>query len=55
MKNKQTTTELITIATIGEQLKAHMLKAFLEEAGIRVFLQNEMSSQLYGNIIEIRV
>ncbi|MDR1878280.1 MAG: DUF2007 domain-containing protein [Bacteroidales bacterium] len=55
MENKHTNTELVTIGAVKEQLKAYMLKAFLEEAGITVFLQNEMSSQLYGNMLEIKI
>ena len=47
MNREQLNTELVTIAVVSQSHKAHMLKAFLEEEGIIVFLQNELSNQLY--------
>ena len=48
MKNEETNNELTTLIIVNQQINAHFIKSFLEEAGMRVFLQNELSAQLYG-------
>lgn len=47
MKNEQTPT-LVTVAVVNQLPVATILQYLLEEAGIMVFLQNELMSQLYG-------
>ncbi len=56
MENEETNMKLVTVAVINLPYKASMIKIFLEEAGIMVFLQNEMSAQLYpvgGIVIQV--
>lgn len=49
MENEHKNQDLVTLTTVNQQAEAYMLKSFLEEAGFMVFLQNEMTAQLYGN------
>jgi hypothetical protein len=48
MENEQKNMELVTVADVNNLYEASMLKDVLEAAGITVFLQNEMSEQLYN-------
>lgn len=49
MKNEEANQELVTVIVVNKQLTAYMIKDLLEDAGITVFLQNEMTAQLYAN------
>jgi diphthamide synthase subunit DPH2 len=51
MNNEETNIKLVTVAVANQPHEASMLKAILEEAGITVFLQNEMLAQLYANVV----
>jgi hypothetical protein len=51
MEKEQENNGLVTLIEINanELASAVMIQTLLEEAGIQVFLQNELISQLYGN------
>lgn len=49
MENEKTNQDLVTIFVANQYPTASIIKDFLEEAGIMVFLQHEMTAQLYGN------
>ncbi|MDR2409229.1 MAG: DUF2007 domain-containing protein [Bacteroidales bacterium] len=49
MENKKTNDELVTIIEVNQLTTAYMLQGVLEGANIQVFLQNELTAQLYGN------
>jgi hypothetical protein len=49
MKNEETDQTLVTITTVDKQFTAYMIKDILEDAGIKVFLQNEITAQLYAS------
>ncbi|MDR1112309.1 MAG: DUF2007 domain-containing protein [Bacteroidales bacterium] len=51
MNNEETNMDLVTVAVENYPYQASILKALLEEAGIKVFLQNEYMAQLYGNTV----
>ncbi|MCB5259580.1 MAG: orotate phosphoribosyltransferase [Candidatus Cloacimonetes bacterium] len=42
--------ELVTIATFTDSFEAEMAKAFLEEAGFEVYLQNERFQSMYASM-----
>ena len=47
MNKEQTNTGLVTVAVSGNPHQIPMIKSFLEEEGIEVFLQDELLNQLY--------
>jgi hypothetical protein len=49
MKNKKTNDELVTIIEVNQLTTAYMVQDVLRGANIQVFLQNELTAQLYGN------
>jgi hypothetical protein len=51
MSNEETNIKLVTVAVANKPHEASMLKTLLEEAGITVFLQNEMLAHLYANVV----
>ena len=58
MENKRMNEELVTIIEVNQLSTAYLLRGILEDANIQVFLQHELTSQLYGNCaggVEIQV
>lgn len=51
MEREQNHEELVTLIEVNQLATAIILQATLEEAGIQVFLQNELMSQLYCSCI----
>jgi hypothetical protein len=53
MEKEQENNELVTLIEINtnQLASAVMIQTLLEEAGIPVFLQNELMSQLYCNTV----
>ena len=49
--------KLVTVATVGVSLEAHVFKMHLEETGIECFIQNQNLSGLgvAGDLIELQV
>jgi orotate phosphoribosyltransferase len=50
LKENKMNQELVTIATFTDNFEAEMAKAFLEEAGFEVFLQNERFQSMYASM-----
>jgi len=50
MDTQETNTALVTVATVGHDFEAYMLKALLEEEGISVFLKDELFAQLLSGV-----
>jgi hypothetical protein len=48
MKDDLKNGRLETIMIVNQLPSAHIIKTMLENAGIEVFLQNELMSQIYG-------
>ena len=50
MSNRTTNTALVTVAIVNQSYEAYMIKAFLEDEGISVFLQDELFAQLLSGV-----
>jgi len=50
MDTQQTNTALVTVATVGQNYEAYILKGLLEEEGIAVYLKDELFSQLLAGV-----
>jgi ribosome-interacting GTPase 1 len=49
MEKEKTNSDLVTVFDTNQHAEALAIKDFLEDAGIMVFLQNELTAQIYAN------